>query len=161
MFDYIRNILSTDSSSESSETAADSVKKVDHQKQLQIATAALFVEMAKADGEFSEEEREQVIESLQKQFGLDAEYVNDLVELSKTKLMDSVSLYEFSTIINEHFSNADKLELLKNLWRLIYTDKKLDKYEDRLIKIIGGMINIEHKQIINTKLLIRKELNLK
>jgi len=53
------------------------------------------------------------------------------------------------------------MELLKNRWRLIYTDEKLDKYEDRLIKIIGGMINIEHKQIINTKLLIRKELNLK
>ncbi len=160
MFDYIRNILSTESDSESSE-AAGSVKRVDHQKQLQIATAALFVEMAKADGDFSEEEREQVIESLQKQFGLDAEYVNDLVELSKTKLLDSVSLFEFSAIINEHFSKDDKLELLKNLWRLIYTDKKLDKYEDRLIKIIGGMINIGHKQIINTKLLIRKELNLK
>jgi uncharacterized tellurite resistance protein B-like protein len=105
--------------------------------------------MARADGVFSVEEREQVISSLQKQFGLEAEYVNDLVELSKTKLLDSVSLYEFSSIINEHFSNDDKLELLKNLWRLIYTDKKLDKYEDRLIKIIGGMINIEHKQIIN------------
>jgi len=160
MFDYIRKVLSTESNSESP-VVSNSVKKVDHQKQLQIATAALFVEMAKADGEFSEDEREQVINSLQKQFGLDAEYVNDLVELSKTKLADSVSLYEFSTIINEHFSNDDKLELLKNLWRLIYTDKKLDKYEDRLIKIIGGMINIEHKQIINTKMLIREELNLK
>jgi len=160
MFDYIRNILSTESNSESSE-ASGSVYMVDHQKQLQIATAALFVEMAKADGEFSEEERVQVIESLQKQFGLDAEYVNDLVELSKSKLQDSVSLYEFSTIINDHFSKDDKMELLKNLWRLIYTDKKLDRYEDKLIKIIGGMINIEHKQIINTKLLIRKELNLK
>jgi len=160
MFDYIRKALSTESNSESP-VVSNSVKKVDHQKQLQIATAALFVEMAKADGEFSEDEREQAINSLQKQFGLDAEYVNDLVELSKTKLADSVSLYEFSTIINEHFSNDDKLELLKNLWRLIYTDKKLDKYEDRLIKIIGGMINIEHKQIINTKMLIREELNLK
>ena len=160
MFDYIRNILSAESNSESSEVSG-SVNIVDHQKQLQIATAALFVEMAKADGEFSEEERDQVIESLQKQFVLDTEYVNDLVELSKSKLQDSVSLYEFSTIINDHFSKDDKMELLKNLWRLIYTDKKLDKYEDRLIKIIGGMINIEHKQIINTKLLIRKELNLK
>jgi uncharacterized tellurite resistance protein B-like protein len=160
MFDYIRKILSVEANSESSETS-DLVKKIDHQEQLQIAAAALFVEMAKADGEFSEEEREQVIDSLQNQFGLDAEYVNDLVDLSKTKLADSVSLYEFSTIINEHFSNEDKLELLKNLWRLIYTDKKLDKYEDRLIKIIGGMINIEHKQIINTKMFVRDELNLK
>jgi uncharacterized tellurite resistance protein B-like protein len=160
MFDYLRKILSADTTSKTSD-AASSVERVDHQKQLQVATAALFIEMARADGVFSVEEREQVINSLQKQFGLEAEYVNDLVELSKTHLLDSVSLYEFSSIINEHFSNDDKLELLKNLWRLIYTDKKLDKYEDRLIKIIGGMINIEHKQIINTKIFVREELKLK
>ncbi|UCH64857.1 MAG: TerB family tellurite resistance protein [Ignavibacterium sp.] len=160
MFDYIRKILSTNSTAETS-SAAGSAERVDHQKQLQVATSALFIEMARADGVFSVEEREQVISSLQNQFGLEVEYVNDLVELSKTQLSDSISLYEFSSIINEHFSNDDKLELLKNLWRLIYTDKKLDKYEDRLIKIIGGMINIEHKQIINTKMFVRDELNLK
>ena len=160
MFDYIRKILSTESNSDSPNVSGP-VKKVDHQKQLQIATAALFIEMAKADGDFSEEEREQVIDSLQNQFGLDAEHVNDLVEHSKIKLEKSISLYEFSKIINKYFSYDDKLELLKNLWRLIYTDKKLDKYEDRLMKIIGGMINIEHKQIINMKMFVRNELNLK
>jgi uncharacterized tellurite resistance protein B-like protein len=160
MFDYLRKIISADSNLDTSATSG-SVERVDHQKQLQVATAALFIEMARADGVFSVEEREQVISSLQNQFGLETEYVNDLVELSKTQLLDSISLYEFSSIINEHFSNDDKLELLKNLWRLIYTDKKLDKYEDRLIKIIGGMINIEHKQIINMKMLVRDELNLK
>ena len=159
MFDYIRKILTQKNSDALENSGSD--ERADYQKQLQVATAALFVEMAKADGEFSEVEREQVIDSLQKQFGLDTKYVNDLIDLSKTKLADSISLYEFATIINEHFSNHDKLELLKNLWRLIYTDNKLDKYEDQLIKIIGGMINIEHKQIINTKMFIRKELNLK
>ena len=160
MFDYIRKILSTEGNAESSSVSGP-VKKVDYQKQLQIATAALFIEMARADGEFSEEERKQVIDSLQNQFGLDTEYVNDLVELSKAKLENSISLYEFSKIVNEQFSYENKLELLKNLWRLIYTDKKLDKYEDRLIKIIGGLINIEHKQIINMKMFVRDELNLK
>ena len=160
MFDYIRKILSTEGNAEPSGVSGQ-VKKVDYQKQLQIATAALFIEMARADGDFSEEEREQVIDSLQNQFGLDTEYVNDLVELSKAKLENSISLYEFSKIVNEQFSYENKLELLKNLWRLIYTDKKLDKYEDRLMKIIGGMINIEHKQIINMKMFVRDELNLK
>ena len=160
MFDYLRKILSADSTPETS-NAAGSVERVDHHKQLQVATAALFIEMAKADGVFSEDEREQVISTLQNQFGLETEYVNELVDLSKTELLDSVSLYEFSSIINEHYPNEDKLELLKNLWRLIYTDQKLDKYEDRLIKLIGGMINIEHKQIISTKMFVRDELNLK
>ena len=159
MFDYLKKLLTNESNQESLKTN-DVVERVDHTKQLQIATAALFIEMAKADGEFTEEERENVIQSLQKQFNIDAVYVNELMELSKLKLKDSISLYEFSNIVNENFTNEDKNTLLKNLWRLIYTDKKLDKYEDQLIKIIGGMLKMEHKRIINAKLLIRQELNL-
>lgn len=159
MFDYLKKLLTNESNLESLKTN-DVVDRVDRNKQLQIATAALFIEMAKADGEFTEEERENVIQSLQKQFNIDAVYVNELMELSKLKLKDSVSLFEFSNVVNENFTNEDKNILLKNLWRLIYTDKKLDKYEDRLIKIIGGMMKMDHKQIINAKLLIRQELNL-
>ena len=159
MFDYLKKLLTNESNQESLQTN-DVVERVDRNKQLQIATAALFIEMAKADGEFTEEERENVIQSLQKQFNIDAVYVNELMELSKLKLKDSVSLFEFSNVVNENFTNEDKNILLKNLWRLIYTDKKLDKYEDRLIKIIGGMLKMEHKRIINAKLLIRQELNL-
>ena len=159
MFDYLTKLLTNESNLELLKTN-DVVDRVDRNKQLQIATAALFIEMAKADGEFTEEERENVIQSLQKQFNIDAVYVNELMELSKLKLKDSVSLFEFSNVVNENFTNEDKNILLKNLWRLIYTDKKLDKYEDRLIKIIGGMMKMDHKQIINAKLLIRQELNL-
>lgn len=159
MFDYLKKLIANESNQELLKTN-EVVEPVDRNKQLQIATAALFIEMAKADGEFTEEERENVIQSLQKQFNIDAVYVNELMELSKLKLKDSVSLFEFSNIVNENFTNEDKNTLLINLWRLIYTDKKLDKYEDRLIKIIGGMMKMDHKQIINAKLLIRQELNL-
>jgi uncharacterized tellurite resistance protein B-like protein len=159
MFDYLKKLLSNDDISESLNIQNESVQE-DHQKQLQVATAVIFIEMAKADGEFSEEERKHIVHSLTKRYNLSEEYVNDLIELSKTELKESVSLYEFSNVINEHFSIDDKRELLKNLWRLIYTDEKLDKYEDHLIKIIGGMLRMEHKQIINAKMFIRKELNL-
>jgi len=125
MFDYLKKILTNESNQESLKTN-DVVERVDRNKQLQIATAALFIEMAKADGEFTEEERGNVIQSLQKQFNIDAVYVNELMELSKLKLKDSVSLFEFSNVVNENFTNEDKNTLLKNLWRLIYTDNKLE-----------------------------------
>jgi len=131
-----------------------------HEKQLQIATAAIFIEMAKADGEFSDDERDLIIQSLKTQFNLNVQDITELIELSNAKLNESVSLYEFSNTVNEHFTTEDKLTLLKNLWRMIYTDNKLNRYEDQLIKLIGGMLRMEHKQIINAKMLIRKELNM-
>jgi len=135
-------------------------KEIEPLKQIQVATAAIFVELAGADGDFSEDERQHIISSLKNRFDLEDEYIEELLDLSKQKLKESVSLYEFSGIINENFSSEDKFELLKNLWRLIYTDKKLDKYEDHVIKIIGGMLKLEHKQVINAKMLIREELGL-
>lgn len=158
MFDYLRKIISNENVEPLKEN--NSNKIAIYEKQLQIATAAIFIEMAKADGEFSDDERDLIISSLKKRFILNEEETSELIELSKSELKDSVSLYEFSGVINEQFSFEDKYELLKNLWRLIYTDKKLDKYEDHLIKLIGGMLQMEHKQIINAKLLVRKELNI-
>jgi uncharacterized tellurite resistance protein B-like protein len=158
MFEHLKKILSNEITGP---LKAENAERSDnHEKQLQIATAAIFVEMAKADGDFSDEEREHIVASLKNRFGLEEEYVHDLIEFSHAELKHSISLYEFSGVINERFTFEDKYELLKNLWRLIYTDKTLDKYEDHLIKMIGGMLQMEHKQIINAKMLIRKELNI-
>ena len=159
MFDSLKNIL-IGKNEQGYLSQKMNREEIEPLKQIQVATAAIFIELAGADGEFTDEERQQIITSLKNRFDLEDEYVNELLDLSKKKLDESVSLYEFSGIINDNFSSEDKFELLKNLWRLIYTDKKLDKYEDHVIKIIGGMLKLEHKQVINAKMLIREELKL-
>jgi len=132
-----------------------------NEKQLQIATAAVFIEMAKADGTFTVDERKSVVKGLKNQFKIDDKYVEELLTLSEERVNESISIYEFSNVINENFSDEDKFLLLKNLWRLIYADERLDGYEDRLMKIVAGMLMMEHRQIIKAKLLVRDELKLK
>jgi uncharacterized tellurite resistance protein B-like protein len=74
---------------------------IDQERKLQVATCALFVEMAKADNEFTEDERKKIIKVMKETFNLEKEYVDELIELSEEKLKDSISIYEFTTIINE------------------------------------------------------------
>ena len=157
MFEYLRKVLSPEQvKSVPKDSATSSPKAIS--KKYQVATAALLVEIAKADGDFSDEERKIIIDLMKNDFDLDDECVNELLELSEQKVKDSVSIYEFSTVINESFTQQEKLELLKNLWRIIYEDGKLDSHEDRLIKIIGSTMNLEHKDIIGAKLIIKQEL---
>jgi len=40
---------------------------------------------------------------------------------------------------------------------LIYTDRRLDRYEDQLVKKIGTMLHLEHKDVIAAKLIVKKE----
>jgi len=157
MFEYLRKVLSPEREEQvSQEIETSSTKSTS--KKYQVATAALLVEIAKADGDFSDDERKRIIDLMKKDFDLDDECVNDLLALSEQKVKDSVSIYEFSSVINESFTQLEKLDLIRNLWRIIYEDGKLDSHEDRLIKIIGSTMNLEHKDIIAAKLFVKQEL---
>jgi len=157
MFEYLRRVLSPEQDEQISKDSETSSQKT-ISKKYQVATAALLVEVAKADGDFSKDERKRIIALMKSDFDLDNECVNELLALSEQKVKDSVSVYEFSSVINESFTQQEKLDLIKNLWRIIYEDGKLDSHEDRLIKIIGSTMNIEHKNIINAKLFVKQEM---
>lgn len=157
MFDYLRKVLLTEkdeyTGTKSSLPAGES-----RSKKLQVVTAALLVEIAEADGDFSDDERKRIIDLMKTEFNLDNECVKELLDLSEQKVKDSISVYEFTSVINESFNQQEKLDLIKNLWRIIYQDGKLDSHEDRLIKIIGSTLNLEHKDIIGAKLFVKQEM---
>lgn len=154
MFEYLKNILTGEDKS----TDKNTDKPDNGVSKLQVATCALFIELANADSHFTGAERDKVISVMQRIFSIDKSVVEELIELSEEKIKKSISLYEFSSIVNEHFSNEEKFELLKNLWRLIYVDDKLDMYEDQLIKRIGGMLKLDHHVIIGAKMMVKEEL---
>jgi len=154
MFDQIRKIFSNDTSSQS---IAGKKEDNSERKKLQIATCAIFLEMAKSDDNCTEEERKEIVSIMQRTFGLEKEFVDELIDLTKKRLDESVSIYEFTGIINNNFLPDEKFELMKNLWTLIYTDQKLDKYEDQLVKKLGTMLHLEHRDVIAAKLMVKEE----
>lgn len=157
MFEYLRKVLLTEKD-EHPGINSNQPARESSSKKLQVATAALLVEIAKADGDFSDDERNRIIDLMKAEFNLDDECVNELLNLSEQKVKDSISVYEFTSVINESFNQQEKLELIKNLWRIIYQDGKLDSHEDRLIKIIGSTMNLEHRDVIGAKLFVKEEM---
>ena len=149
MFDFIKQLLSAP-------TGSDYQYNV--QKKLQIASCALFLEIANADNKFTEDERRKIIEIMKRLFDINTEYVNELIELAEKKIRESVSIYEFTDLINHNFSKEEKFKIMINLWRIIYIDKTLDQYEDHMIKIIGNNLKFEHREIIEAKLIAKEEI---
>ncbi len=151
MFEYLKKVLIPEIGSNRSNTQSNQEKKI------QVATCALFIELAKADNDFSEIEKEKIISLMQDIFNLDEEYIEELIELSESKVNQSVSVYEFTTVINNNFDRDEKIDLLINLWRLVYVDDTLDQYEDGLMRKLGTLLNLEHSDLINAKLLVKQE----
>ena len=159
MFEYLRKIFA-DNQTPINQSPVNSSSESKNQK-IEIAACALFIEIANADGEFTDEERKFIISEMKSTFNLDDDYVNDLILLAEQRVKESVSLYEFTGVINTTFTFEEKIELIESLWKLIYKDEKLNQYEDHLIKRIAATINIEHKQIINAKLWVKEQMGLK
>jgi uncharacterized tellurite resistance protein B-like protein len=157
MFNYLKKIFNSSETSPEINLGEGTHYK-EEGKKLKVATCTLFIEMAKADDNFTDEEKDKIISMMKSTFDLEDECVKDLMDLAEKRLLSDDSIYDFTKIINQNFSNNQKFELLKNLWRLIYLDKKLDMYEDHLIKKIGGLINMGHEDIIGAKLLVKQEL---
>lgn len=124
---------------------------------LNLATAALMVEVATIDQHFDPTEIEALKNQLLKQFFVDADTVDTLIEEAKTSSADSSSLYEFTQLINQHFNDEQKFMLTVALWHVAYADGNLDKYEEHIIRRIVDLIHMRHSDFIRAKQIARDE----
>jgi uncharacterized tellurite resistance protein B-like protein len=151
MIDYLKNLLTEKINYD------EITVQLDNEKRVQIATCALFLEVAHSDDDFSIEEKEFIESTMKEKFKLDDKMVSELIELSMQQTERSVSLYEFTEIINQIFDQNSKFEILKNLWRLVFADGKLDQYEEYFIRKISGNLHMEHSDMIAAKMEVKAE----
>ena len=123
---------------------------------LNNACAALLVEIAFADKDFDETEKQALKQALIQTYDISESEIQEIIEDAETTVDESTSLYGYTRIVNDEFGYEDKLNLLKNLWRVAYADGYLDKYEEHIIRKISDLIHISHSDYINIKLEIRE-----
>ena len=123
---------------------------------LNNACAALLVEIAFADKDFDETEKQALKQALIQTYDISESEIQDIIEDAETTVDESTSLYGYTRIVNDEFGYEDKLNLLKNLWKVAYADGYLDKYEEHIIRKISDLIHISHSDYINIKLEIRE-----
>ncbi|TDO96924.1 TerB family tellurite resistance protein [Marinomonas balearica] len=123
----------------------------------QRAVAALLIEVMLADHETDEREVEMVKEGLRDISEL-GEDIDAIFDDSLKGVDEANDLYQFTKVINEQASNAQKMELLKGLWRVAFADNSLDAYEDQRIRRISELLFMPHSEFIQCKLAVQSEL---
>ncbi|PCI47154.1 MAG: hypothetical protein COB51_06215 [Moraxellaceae bacterium] len=128
----------------------------DKQTKLQLATAALLFEISKADFDMSEDELEQIKNLLSKEFDLSSAQLDELIGLAQSEVKQSISLYDFTVLINDEYSLEDKKQVIYLLWQVAYADNVLDKYEEAMIRKVAELIYVPHQDFIEMKLAAKK-----
>lgn len=159
MLKFFRDLLGDTTENNQQHYSSDSVP-ANSERKIQLATCALFLEVAHADDNFDSEEREKIISAMKEMFDLNVDEVEELIKQSDEIVQKSVSLYEFTDVINSHFNKDEKYELVKNLWRLILVDEKINKYEEHFVRTINNNFHLEHSDMIAAKMAVKEELEL-
>ena len=117
-----------------------------------VATCALFVEMARIDETFTQAEMDAILSILKEKYGLSREHADALIAEADKALDESVDLWQFARMINENYSNEEKIEIIETLWKIVYVDGKMDKYEHYLMNKLATLLRLSHEQLIDAKL---------
>jgi len=153
MLNFLKNLFEKNNGAEpGSKTSAE--------HKLLIAACALLLEIASADDNYSDDEKSKITEIMKNKFELSDDQVQQIFISSEGAMENSVSLYEFTDILNKQLNTDEKYEILKYLWQIAYADGNLDTYEDHFIKKISSNLHMSHKDKIAAKLEVKKEYGL-
>lgn len=121
---------------------------------LQLAAAALLLEVARADYQRDQREFTAVKQALQQRFGLSEADLHELLQRAESESSSATALYPFTRLINENCDEREKTELIQALWQVAAADGDIDKYEDHLIRQVADLLYVSHSDFIRTKLTV-------
>jgi uncharacterized tellurite resistance protein B-like protein len=130
-------------------------EKQNREHDLCVATCALFVEMARIDGTFTQAELETILSILKDKYGVSGEHADALIQDAGKELEQSVDLWQFASLINENYSTEEKIEVVETLWKIVYVDGKMDQYEHYLMNKLKNLLRLSHDQLIDAKLKVK------
>jgi uncharacterized tellurite resistance protein B-like protein len=117
----------------------------------ELAAAALLVEIMNADNDISVEESDSIKNILFETLFITAEVADELLATAKKQINEATDLFQFTEVINTNYSYEEKVSLVESLWKVAYSDKQLDKYEEHMIRRIADLLYVSHSDFMQTK----------
>ncbi len=118
---------------------------------IRLATAVLMADVARADYEFDDDEFSTLLDLVQLHFALSAEDATQLANEASEVAEDLVSLHDFTQLLHNNLTEAEKAEVVGLLWRIAFADGRLDKYEDSLVLKISDLLHVSRGKVMQLK----------
>jgi uncharacterized tellurite resistance protein B-like protein len=127
------------------------------EKALRLAAGVLLFEIVRADNKLEEAERTVMRTALQSTFNLTASETEEIMRLSEEQSRDAVSLYEFTSLVDEAFTAEQKKRVVELLWLVAFADGAKDAREEHMVRKIAGLLHVAHPDFIDAKLRARDQ----
>jgi uncharacterized tellurite resistance protein B-like protein len=118
---------------------------------IELATAALLLEVSRADGATTPVERDAVYRAVRSQFNLDDAEADQLTALAEAEVAEATDTYQFTSLINRQFSREQKIRVIELLWDIAYAEADRNVFEEHVIRKLADLLYIDHPDYINAK----------
>lgn len=127
----------------------------DEARCIRVATAALLLEVVRLDGGVDEAERAAVLRAVRTKFGLREDEAEALVRLAEAEAQEATDYYQFTSLINRHFSPEQKVRAVEMMWQVAYADAELSANEQHVLRRVADLLYVPHAEYIAAKLRAR------
>jgi len=117
--------------------------------------AALLIHAAKIDQDFSKKE-EKIIKETIVEIGANNENIEKIILEGKKMENDSNQILDFTKKV-KNLDENNKIKIIESLWKIIYSNKESDIYEDNLMRRLAGLLYIDSKIMGDIKEKIKGE----
>jgi uncharacterized tellurite resistance protein B-like protein len=125
---------------------------------LRLATAAVLLDIAYADGQFTPGEDGNVLGFLTQRFNLSTDDARELLEAADEIRKKTVDHFALTNYIRKNTPLAERIDIVKTMWRLVYSDGQLSEYEAYLVRKLADLLGLEHHVMIDAKSAVLREL---
>ena len=114
-----------------------------HPHDVRVAACVLLLELANADGEFSEVERQRIEQALQRHFGVDEAGARSLMTEAASTSRDAVDDFVFTRQVVNEYSLAQRMVLAELMWQVVLADGELHGRESYLMRKLANLLQLE------------------
>ena len=122
--------------------------------------AGLLIEAANTDGNVTEDEVNQISNSLINVFRENPEEVKTALSKALDDKDNSRSLFFYTSKLNKSFSHEKKLLLIEVLWEVILSDNEVHDFESNLLRRLAGLLYVSDIECGNAKKRAKEKLKI-
>ena len=120
-----------------------------------VKIAALLVHVARIDENYTKKEKE-IVRKAMIELSSKNEKIEEILSKAEEIEKNSNQILEFTKEV-KNMDKENKIKIIENLWRIIYSNKKADIYETSLMRRLAGLLYIDSKIMGDIKDKIKKE----
>ena len=118
---------------------------------IELATAALLIEVVRCDAGITDDEREAVQKAVREKFGLAPEEAETLIRLAEDEVAQANDLFQFTSLINRHFTQERKQRVIELMWRAALADEQISAHENHVVRRVAELLHVTHGDYIAAK----------